>query len=244
MKYFRPYKSDVRQITELVNLGCNETDICTIIGISNFDLEHWKKKNQQIEIILKPKPRPEFTVNHPDYATMVEEAFTCGGKRFYRFKEEYRMPTGRYKYFYAFLREVDLRASLETLRGYIDEFKKVLNGGKGGKSINVGAIWELVLNLETRTKLAFEPMGVKNLAAVSYFDDTEDLTTFSTAYGKEKIKLWEDHNVLDFFLMKPIGELLNLNNTSIESLQEYLIQSDQILQDLNSGLLKVSEENL
>lgn len=244
MNIFRPYKSDIRQIKTLVELGANETDICSVLGISNFDLERWKKRNQKVEIILKPKARPEFTIHHPDYAPMVEEAFTCGGKRFYRFKEEYRMPTGRYKYFYAFLREVDLRASLATLKDYVDAFKKVLNGGEKGKSISIGAMWELILNLETRIKLAFEPMGVKNLAAVAYFDDTEDLTTFSTAYGKEKIKLWEEHNIHDFFLTKPIGELLNLKGISIESLQEYLIQSEQIIQDLNSGLLKVSEENL
>lgn len=244
MNILRPYKSDIRQVQSLVNLGANQADICYVLGISEGDLAKWKAKNQEINQALKPKALAEFTINHPDYASMVEEAFMCGTKRFYRFKEEYRMPTGRYKYYYAHLRETDLRANLETLKQYIEAFKTVLSGGSKGKSISMQSLWELILNLETRTKLAFEPMGVKNLAAVAYFDDTEDLTTFSLAYGKEKIKLWEEHNVLDFFLTRPIDELMNLKGISIESLQEYLIQSEQIIQDLNSGLQKVLEENL
>lgn len=242
MNILRPSNADVTQITKLVGLGANHSDIAYILGIAEVKLNEWKAKNNTIAQALKPKPRPAETLHHPDFAPMVEEAFACGTKRFYRFKEEYRMPSGRYKYYYASLREVDLRASLEVLKQYVDAFKNILNGGKKG-TVNMGSLWELVLNLESRTKLAFEPMGVKNLASVVYFDETEDLTTFDANYGKQKIKLWEDHGVLDFFLTRPIGELLNLNGISIESLTAYLTQAEEILTDLNSGLQKVSEEN-
>lgn len=242
MNIIRPYKSDVTQVTKLVGLGANHSDIAHILGITIPELEKWKIINKNVYDALKPKPRPELTLNHPDFAPMVEEAFPCGTRRFYRFKEEYRMSSGRYKYYYAALREVDLRASLSTLTQYVDAFKNILNGGKKG-TINFGSLWELVLNLESRTKLAFEPAGVKNLAAVAYFDETEDLTTFDLTYGKEKIKLWEDHGMHDFFLTRPIGELLNLNGISIESLTDYLNQVEEILTALNSGLRKASEEN-
>lgn len=242
MNIIRPYKSDVTQITKLVGLGANHSDIAYILGITLPELEKWKVINQTVSDALKIKPRSAETLHHPDFAPMVEEAFVCGLNRFYRFKEEYRMSSGRYKYYYASLREVDLRASLEVLKQYVDAFKGILNGGKKGV-VNLGSLWELVLNLESRTKLAFEPMGVKNLAAVAYFDETEDLTTYDQNYGKQKIKLWEDHGMHDFFLMRPIGELLNLNGISIESLQAYLIQAEEVLTDLNSGLQKVSEEN-
>jgi hypothetical protein len=193
--------------------------------------------------LIEPKVKPEFNLNHPDYRIMVEEAFVAGGRQFYRFKEEYRMPAGRYKYYYAHLREVDLRANLETLTKYIEGFKSILNGGTKGKGISMQGLWELVLNLESRTKLAFEPQGVQNLAAVAYFDDTEDLTTYDLNYGKKKIQLWLDNNINDFFLTRPIGELLNLNSSSVESLNHYLTVVQPMMEDLNSGLLKVLEEN-
>lgn len=242
MNILRPTKVDITQITKLAGLGANHSDIAYILGVTVFDLQKWQAKNQTISDALKPKSRPSETIHHPDFAPMVEEAFSCGVKRFYRFKEEYRMPSGRYKYYYASLREVDLRASLSVLTNYIDAFKNILNGGKKG-TVSMGSLWELVLNLESRTKLAFEPMGVKNLASVAYFDETEDLTTFDGNYGKEKIKLWEEHGMLDFFLTRPIGELLNLSGISVESLTDYLNQAEEVLKDLNSGLQKVSEEN-
>lgn len=242
MNFLRPTKSDIRQIDALSKLCVSMDDAAKVLGISDATLQKWKERNSRIAEALKPKPRPEYTLNHPDFAPMVEEAFVCGGKRFYRFKDEFKMSTGRYKYYYAELRTVDLRMSLDKLKEYVTAFKAVLNGGKKN-TINMGALWELILNLETRTKLAFEPASVKNLAAVAYFDDTEDLTTFDPEYGRQKIKLWEEHNIHDFFFKKPIGELLNLNDSSITSCLEYLPMAEEILADLNSGLQKVSEEN-
>src|SRR5690606_17036636 len=209
----RPNKHDIRQIQSLVALGANHDDIAKVLGITVHKLEKWKTGYIRIGEILKPKPRPEYTLNHPEYAPMVEEAFTCGGKRFYRFKEEYRQSTGRYKYYYAALREVDLRADLNTLKEYIAAFKNILDGGKNGKQISLEALWKLIFNLESRINLAFEPAGVKNLAAIAYFDETEDLTSYDAEYGKQKVKLWEDHGIHDFFLTRPIGELLGLNST-------------------------------
>ena len=237
----RPYKSDIRQIESLTKLGCNESDICLILNITTDILTKWKAKNKVVEDLLKPKARPEFTLLHPDYAAMVEEAFTCAGKRFYRFKEEYRMSTGRYKYYYATLRELELKLSLKDLQKYVDSFKTVLNGGSKKKTIELTDLHKLVINLESRVELAFDPATIRKLAAIAYFDDTEDLVSFDERYGDQKIKLWEDHKVYDFFLTKPIGELLGVKNISVDSLVEHLNQMDGIIQDLNSNLLTVSE---
>lgn len=242
MNILRPYKSDIKQIESLVKLGCNESDICLVLGITSDILTKWKGKNKVIEDLLKPKARPEFTLNHPDFAPMVEEAFTCGGRRFYRFKEEYRMATGRYKYYYSTLRELEMKLSLKDLQRYLDAFKLVLNGGSK-KKIELTDLHKLVLNMESRLTLAFDTATIRKLAAVAYFDETEDITSYDQKYGKEKIKLWKDNNVYDFFLTKPIGELFNLKNISVDSLQEDLKEMDGIIKDLNSNLQKVYEDN-
>lgn len=243
MNILRPYKSDIQQIDSLVKLGVNKRDIASILQLTEAQLNKWESKNTQVAELLKPKARPEFTLNHPDYAPMVEEAFACAGKRYYRFKEEYRMSTGRYKYYYAALREVEMKASLETLNKYVEAFESILNGGGKQSKILMGTMWELVLNLKARLKLEFDPQTVRDLAAIAYFDETEDLTTFNKKYGDEKVKLWRDNEVYDFFLTRPISELFNLSGISTISLAEHLRAMDGVIKEVNSNLQTVLEAN-
>lgn len=188
-------------------------------------------------------PKPEFNLSHPDVKHKVEVAFKVKGKTYYRFIHERDIPAGRYKYIYAFIREVDLRMNLDTLRQFVTEFKKTLNGGDK-KIIDIGRMWQLILNLETRNSLAFEPAGVEKLASVIYFDDTEELSTYNRKHCDDKIKFWKDNNVIDFFLTKPIGELLGLKNISITSLQTYIQEAQEILKDLTFEAPTPSLENL
>lgn len=96
--------------------------------------------------LVEPQVKPEYNLHHPDYRMMVEPAFTAGGKQFYRFKDEYRMSTGRYKYYYAQLREIDLRMSLDKLQEFIKAFENCLNGVGKKKEINMGNLWQLINN--------------------------------------------------------------------------------------------------
>lgn len=237
----RPTMHDRYQIKQLKALGCSDTDIAKILRITPKRLSDWQRKDPDIAEVLKEKPRPECTIHYPDYAPNVEEVFTCAGRRYYRFKEEYEMPAGRYKYFYAFLREIEMHCSLETLKKYVDAFEKILNGGK--KGISLGDLWKLVWNLKTIIELDFDPQLVKKLASVAYFDETEDLSTYDSEYGEKKIQVWDEHQVRDFFLTKPIGELLGLKNISLESLETLLNQRMSILKELDLSLQTVSKEN-
>jgi hypothetical protein len=133
--------------------------------------------------------------------------------------------------------------NLDTLKQFVSEFKKVLNGGDK-KVISIENQWRLILNLETRTNLAFEPAGVEKLASVIYFDDTEDLSTYDRKHCDDKIKYWKDNNVIDFFLTKPIGELLGLSGISITSLEDYIREATETLKDLTFEAPTPSLENL
>lgn len=188
-------------------------------------------------------PKPAFNKNHPDVKHLVEVAFKAGGKTYYRFIDEKQIPTGRYKYIYAHLKEVDMRMNIDTLKAYIKDFKTVLNGAGPKKIIEIGELWKLVYNLETRISLAFEPATVERLAAVIYFDDTEELSTYNRKYGEKKIDHWRKHNVLDFFLTKPIGELLGLSGISIPFLEDSIQQIQEELQILTSDQQTQSSAN-
>lgn len=240
---FRPFSSDIRRLETLVKLGCSRADIALVIGITPTVLQSWEAKNTTVADLLKEKPRPEYTMAYADFAPNVEEAFTCGGKRFYRFKEEYEMPAGRYKYFFHFLTETTMHADLATLKKYVEAFKNILNGANPKKGIQLGELWKLLINLETRLALDLDPALVKRLATVTYFDETEDLITYDKDHGDAKIKLWEDHNIHDFFLTKPISDLIGLNGLSETYLEDCLTERVEILKALDSDLLTVLKEN-
>jgi hypothetical protein len=192
---------------------------------------------------FKKNPKPEFNMRHPDVAHNIELAFKTGGKSYYRFKEERLIPAGRYKYIYAYLKEVEMRMDLNTLKNYVKDFKFILNGGSK-KTVDLWELNKLVLNLESRIVLAFEPATVERLAAVIYFEENEDLSTYDRKHGQKKIDHWTKNNVRDFFLTKPMGELLGLKSISIESLEAYIQSTQDLLKDLTEDQAKVSLENL
>jgi hypothetical protein len=192
----------------------------------------------------KQKAKPVFNIRHPDIAPYIEEVFKSGNRVYYRFKEEKLIPTGRYKYVYAHLKEVDMRMNLETLKSYVKDFKDLLNGSGAKKTIEIGALWKLILNLESRVALAFEPATVERLASVIYFDESEDLSTWNKKYSQEKIEWWRKHETLDFFLTKPIGELLGLSGISITSLVDYITEATAIIQELTLDQQMLSSESL
>lgn len=195
----------------------------------------------------RKKPLPSYNLSHDDIKHKVEVAFKVKGRTYYRFTDDHQIPTGRYKYIYAALKEVDLRMNLETLQNYVNEIKRVLNGGDKKNLVSMEALWRVTLNLESRISLAFEPASVERLAAVLFFDETEDLRTYDRKYGEDKIKYWKENNVKDFFLTMPIIELLGLKGISLTSLEEYIQESQQLIKDLTLDLqtqsLESSSEN-
>jgi len=182
---------------------------------------------------FKKSTEPAFNLHHPDLRENVEVAFRVVGKTYYRFKEEVEIPSGRYTFIDAFLREHEMRMSIDVLKGYISAIRDEISGQKG--EVNLHNVAVLLYKMESRANLAFTPDTIKRLASVIYFDDTEKLNTYDQEYGKKKIELWDREKVDDFFFEKPIGELLGLQGISRESLQNYLTEATQLLQDLTSS---------
>jgi hypothetical protein len=171
------------------------------------------------------------TAKHPDVAPNVEFAFECNGVKYYRYKKDYDISVGRFKFIDAFLYEVEIRMDLRTLTSYIETIEKHIDGAKG--TINLGKAWQIIHAMKTRTKdLGWSPETVKRLASVIFFDDTEDLTTYDMEYGKKKIEFWEKSDKYAFFLTMPISELLGLTNTSEIALRTYIQQAEAVIKDL------------
>lgn len=241
---FRPDKRDIRQIEFLVKRGASQPDIESVLGITAAEFQKWAH-NADIDRILKtcrPPDPDKYTMNHPDLDGQTELAFEVGLRKFYRFKDEFRCPVGRYKYVYKRFKEADLRMTKEIIEKYLDQIEGAINGGKK-TGINLGTVYRVVYNMRTWLTIPFEPEAIKRLAAVVFFTEDEDLSTFDEKAGEEKIAFWMEHKAYDFFLTQPIGALLNQSNISNESLQVYLTEWTEILKELTSDLSEKSPES-
>lgn len=236
----RPSKHDIKLLEQLITRGVNQNDIESLLSITSKEFEKWKENIEVDRIVkLRPKYEPErFTLHHPSLAGQTELAFEAGLIKYYRFKDEYRMPIGRYKYVYKRFKEADLRMTRETMQEYLKQIEEALNGTK--KQINLSTAIRLIYNMKTWLTIPFEPEAVKRLAAVTFFTDDEDLSTFDEKKGQEKIDSWERNKVHDFFTTAPIGALLNVNSSSITSLEEYLTEATEITKALTLDLQEKS----
>lgn len=171
------------------------------------------------------------TIHDVDFAGFVEPAFMLLSTQYYRFKKDSDTPYGRYKWISTFLQEVELRMDLKTLNAYLDDIEKNISGGKG--VINLTKVAESIAKMRTRTALHFDVETAKKLASVIYFDEDEDLTTYDLAKGREKMDAWgKDLKTMDFFLTKPMRELLGLSDISEIALADYINQQVEIIKAL------------
>jgi hypothetical protein len=185
------------------------------------------------------RANPPFNIHHPDVAHNVELAFEAGGRKFYRFTEDYKVPVGRWKFLEAYIGEADIRMSLKDLNAYCEELVKELNGPSG--QIRISHLLKVVWTIQSRCKLAFSPETIERLAAAVYFDETEDLSGLDMDYVESKIKFWRKHNSVAFFLTRPISDLFGLNGFSETNFPIYLRQIQQA-EDLIANLILDQEK--
>lgn len=199
------------------------------------------KKSVTIKKRLKKAKNPDFNLEHPDLRDVVEYSFTVAGVDYFSFKAEVEIPAGRYTWIDAYMREHEMRMSPEVIKGYIAAIREQISGEMGG--INLANVAVILYKMETRANLAFSPETIRRLASVIYFDHTENLKTYDQEYGNKKIDIWKKHKFIDFFLCRPLKELLGLHNTSLESLQTFINQSQEILEELTSTPLTPPADN-
>lgn len=189
---------------------------------------------------FKKKKLPEgiYNIHHPDMAGKTEFAFECEGVKYYRAVKDFILPVGRFQFIDEKLSEAEIRMNLPTLKGFIGDLKKNLDGSRG---INLGKVWETIYKMESRCNLQFEPETVRQVASVVYFDETEDLRTYDAEYGKKKLAAWDKAGTYAFFLTQPILGSLIPSNTSEEYLREFIQKAGEVEGILKS--LTLEQEN-
>lgn len=163
----------------------------------------------------------------------IDYSFTCGGVNHFQFKEDFNIPCERamdglhvYQEFKNRTDDVFLKAHCAAKQTL---YKK--------NPINIFELKKLDDQLEERLTLALPPPRIiATLASVLYFDETENPYQYDRGYAEEKIKRWRTEKIFiddkeegyDFFLSKPINDLLPSTNFSESDFQSYLKITEKI----------------
>lgn len=166
----------------------------------------------------------------------IEYAFTCGGTKYYRFADITNLPYERGLMALHVYNEVDMRCSRQFLLRYADTIDKLLHEQK----IDIFKINQLNEILKQRLTLTTDTDLLYRLAAVCFFDKTENPAVYEPDYAKKKIAKWrKDKGVHDFFTQMPLLELMPfLQNVDID-LDTYSAMCDE-LNKIHSECLRLA----
>lgn len=166
----------------------------------------------------------------------IEYAFTCGGTKYYRFADITNLPYERGLMALHVYNEVDMRCSRQFLLRYADTIDKLLHEQK----IDIFKINQLNEILKQRLTLTTDTELIYKLASVCFFDKTENPAVYEPNYAEKKIAKWrKDKGVRDFFMQKPLLELMPFLQSVDTDLDTYSAMCDE-LNKIHSECLRIA----
>lgn len=166
---------------------------------------------------------PQHKVNEEGIRTV--EAFVIDGVKYFQFSDPFNITTGRYFATIAAYEELQMRCDREYLELHVAAVDNVLNQPK------VKMTWLAQMNQNLKDRLDLMPTSefVYKLAAVLFFDESESAHVHDYAYGEVKIDRWKkDRAVLDFFLSRPLKEIMPSLNMPTENSQMFMGVAEKI----------------
>lgn len=155
----------------------------------------------------------------------IEYAFTCGGTKYYRFADITNLPYERGLMALQTYNEVDMRCSRQFLLHYADTIDQLLHQPQ----IDIFKINQLNQLLKQRLTLIADTDLLYRLAAVCFFDKTENPAVYEPDYAEKKIAKWrKDKGVHDFFTQMPLLELMPFLQNVDTDLDTYSAMCDEL----------------
>lgn len=166
----------------------------------------------------------------------IEYAFTCGGTKYYRFADITNLPYERGLMALQVYNEVDMRCSRQFLLHYADTIDQLLHQPQ----IDIFKINQLNEILKQRLTLIADTDLLYRLAAVCFFDKTENPAVYEPDYAEKKIAKWrKDKGVHDFFTQMPLLELMPFLQNVDTDLDTYSAMCDE-LNKIHSECLRLA----
>lgn len=144
----------------------------------------------------------------------IEYAFTCGGTKYYRFADIANLPYERGLMATDVYNELEMRCDRDFLIKFVEAMENLLHQQR----IDIFTINKLNEILKHRLQMTTHVDLLYKLASVVYFDKTENPYVYEPAYAEKKIAKWrKDKGVQDFFMQKPLLELIpSLENVNTD----------------------------
>jgi len=169
----------------------------------------------------------------PNQKHVIEFAFTVAGVDYYQFNDVFNLPYERGLTALTFYEELRMRCSREYLERHISAVREVLRA----KKIDIFKIYQLNEQMNERLNLSIDVELLYKVASVVFFDRKENPILYDMDYCKKKIDFWKKHKgVSDFFLQKPLKELIPFLNSVDFDLEKY--------SQMNKNLNEIHSENL
>ncbi len=166
----------------------------------------------------------------PDSKHIIDYAFTIASTHYFKFNDPFNIPAERALSTISFYREVELNCDRAYLQAHAEAVINCLSPTKERPTIEAGEALRLERQLLFRMQLPKDSDLMYKLAAVVFFDQHENPLVYEYEYGKKKIAKWkEEASLRDFFLQKPIMELIPYLQHAGENLEIY----NGIVKDVN-----------
>lgn len=193
----------------------------------------------EIKILTGIDPKKYF----PDPKLhIIVYAFSIGTYHYFRFDDPLHTPYARGLKTLVYYRELSMNIDPELLKAHTEAMDKILTQS----SLNVShliQIKELNDLLKKRMELPKEPDLMYKYASVVFFDQFENPLDYEFKYGANKIKHWKQKTAMtDFFLQKPLLELIPYLQYAGENLEQFSQMTEQVThQHLDKILPHLSE---
>lgn len=178
--------------------------------------------NLEIKTDINPK---EF---FPDSKHIIIYAFSIGERHYFRFDDMLNIPYNRALQTLVYYKELGMNCDPDYLKAHAMAFDNALSK----ESINIQTLVDLkVLNdqLKQRLELPKEPDLMYKFASVVFFDQFENPEVYEFKYGENKIKAWKKNaSLTDFFLSKPLQELIPYLKYAGENLQQFSQMTNRV----------------
>ncbi|MBR3647116.1 MAG: hypothetical protein IKN59_01835 [Paludibacteraceae bacterium] len=169
----------------------------------------------------------------------IEYAFTCGGTKYYRFADITNLPYERGLMALNVYSEVEMRCSRGFLINYADTIDKLLHE----KQIDIFKIEKLNSLLKQRLMMPTDTDLLYKLASVCFFDKTENPAVYEPEYAEKKIAKWrKDKGVRDFFMQKPLLELMPFLQSVDTDLDTYSAMCEE-LNKIHTEALRIASSD-
>lgn len=171
------------------------------------------------------------TLEHPDYKTLVEYAFSVPDDDgnpidFYNFRSAGDMPTSRFSKWNEFLEDYNRRIENDELVEIMKEMREQMDENTVSGNTNARLLMSYI---EQRTQIAMDVDLFMRFMSVTYFTLKEDLVKYDWDIATWKIELWNKHGLHAFFLKEPIKKWLPQIEISSDDLAILKRQKKEII---------------